>query len=437
MNSRAVDRAGARVRLDEGLNPTELPARVSTSCETLDSVIWSEEYDHQWINSRGETTKLHSLETVYRGQWSTASPPHEDDRSRGTLAEPLPDLWWEMDRMRDDIRLKRIRRATREVRAASIPWLLSGSRLLLATATRAHYTRTPEGAESFRAGIKCLEAVLLSVGALGGATVYEAKSRILHPTNIQCCQDKSGICPLCSAPELKMKGTNRAPAAHLHAHLIVLVPPHWAINYGWLQRLELPRALDQSWGTLDISPGDTSRRGDSLGAYLGGYLSRLKDATGMQTAMLRRYLGSRARTMTRWGVLRGASRSGSRVWIEENRPDGIDLHVDRSILVRDRDPIFGVWPLAELSGATDQELQKLQEAHISARARPLAARARDAARVLGSLGLGLEGIPWTTHAKNDLRLYVDMEAWRRPQGQPTRPRPPRRVSAAQRQQGQR
>jgi hypothetical protein len=395
MGKPAPHRARAR-RLVEGLDPTLLPARVRTTCETLDAVLHQESYERSW-NSHGKAQTLKATETIYEGEWSVDNTkPEEEERSRGELGEPLPANWWEKDRFDDPTRLRRIRRATRELRGASVPWLVNGARLLLITATRKHYTKTTHGAERFRAAVKVFEAQLAQVGCLGGATVWECKGKLLHPSDMKCCKTEGPGCPLCS---WQGEHSEVVPSVHLHAHMIVVVPSWWKINYGWLQQLYLPRQLDPSWGALDVAPGSATKGADALGAYVGGYLARLKDRSGMQTALLRRYLGNRAQTLTRWGVLRGAARAGTDVWVSDETETTTEITLERSILVRQRER----------------------------KSPDVAARARDAARVLREIGVPLgKGQPWQTWVDVDMATYEAMEAWRVPSNQRTKPRPPRK-----------
>lgn len=419
---------GGPPRLVEVSNPTRLSETLADSLFKLAlgselRPLSEDEWCRDYVDSDGSRHVFTGTESVYACEWTASRPPvRETDRSRGRLGTPLIPRWWlkasrcarrhpaaegwTLDQAEekacqdghcDSCRLKRVGRRTRDIRAASIPHLLRGAELLLVTTTRApvddeKWTSRPEDVARFVAANKVFSGQLQAAGALGGAAVLEARIHREAPGKVRCCDSlHEDHCPLCRTTG------GMLPQAHLHMHHIVLVPRGWRIKYGWLQRLELPRAIDARWGTCDVSRGSTRKGGDSLGAYVGGYLARLKEASGLQTAWLRRGLGRSGRTLSSWGVLRAAARSGGTITVD-GPADGSAVHVDlqRDILVRRRE-----WQAGDV-----------------------AARARDVARVLRSKGIECTG-EWKATADEDQALYEFMRAWEACKKDNKRPRLPR------------
>ena len=415
-------------RLVEVSNPTRLSETLADSLAKLAlgselRPLAEDEWCRDYVDDDGHRHVFAGRETVYACEWSASRPTvREEDRKRGQLGEVLIPRWWLksstcarrhpavegwtldqagdkacQDGHCDSCRLKRVMRRTRDIRAASIPHLLKGAELLLVTTTRApvdgeKWTSRPEDVARFIAANKVFTGTLQAAGALGGASVLEARIHRESPGQVQCCDSMhEDHCPLCRTTG------NRLPEAHLHMHHIVLVPKGWRINYGWLQRLELPRAIDARWGTVDVSRGSTRKGGDALGAYVGGYVARLKEQSGLQTAWMRRGLGPRGRTLSSWGVLRAAARSGGTITVD-GPPDGsaVLVELQRDILVRRRE-----WQAGDV-----------------------AARARDVARVLRAKGIDCRG-EWKATADTDQALYEAMQAWRAPRKQSAPPRLPR------------
>ena len=414
-------------RLVEVLNPTRAPDWVPDSLSSLSlqgpiRKISGDSWCREHLDAEGRAHIFEGREHIHQVEWSdNRTPDREAVRSRGKLGEVLPRGWWVApsqcsirhqgaagwtlhspgdDPCKDShceaCRLKRVYRRFRDIRAASIPHLLDGCRLLLLTTTNApaadeKWVSRPEDVATYQAANRVLMAQVREAGALGGASVYEASLRRNAPGKVRCCESRpEDRCPMCQTTG------GMLPQAHLHCHHIVLVPKGWQVNYGWLQKLSLPRAIHPRWGALDCSTGSTTKGGDSLGAYVGGYLSRLKESSGAQTAWLRRTLGNRGRTMTSWGVLRGAARSGATIEVlgEDERYTAVQM--DRHILVRRVD-----WSPGDV-----------------------AATARDVGRTLRERGIEVD-VAWKEHAEADKELYETMQAWRRPGGQSTRPRPPK------------
>ena len=383
---------------------TDLPDSLSDLLLSGPGVVLSS--DGWCVDSKGSDGRRHIFEgreIIRRQNWQAPPVPPSENRSRGTLGTVLPANWWArpatcsirhgaasawtMAAPGDDpckdthceaCRLKRVGRRARDIRAASVPWLLRGARLLLFTTTRAPsshetYTSLPGDVARFIAANRVFAAHLRAIGALGGATVYEAKLHRERPGLVHCCESERGQhCPMCQTTEGKL------PQAHLHGHHIVLVPEGWSCDWGLLHRLEMPRAIDPRWGRVDVSRGSTRRGGDSLGAYLGGYLSRLKESSGCQTAWMRRSLGRSGRTLSSWGVLRGAARSGATVEVLGENDSTVAVEMTRTILVRSVKP----------------------------RAADVAATARDAARVLRGKGVSVPRLPWKQLAALDYEQFT-------------------------------